>query len=218
MSELRTIRLYGPLGARFGRVHRFAVSNTSEAVQALCSQKPGFERYLTEAKDNGMTFAVFNGKRNLKEENLHDPVGSEDIRIAPVPIGSKRQGLLQTIVGIILIVVGVMTSWTGGAGLVVMGIGMVAGGVIQMLTPMPKLSTLDSADANASYMFNGPVNTQAQGNPVPLCYGRLMVGSSVISAGIKANQEQIAGTSRYGDGSTIIGGGYWTDRFEYLQE
>lgn len=216
MSELKTIRLYGQLGARFGRVHRMAVSSTAEAVQALCSQKPGFEKYLTEAKDNGITFAVFNGKRNLKEENLHDPVGNDDIRFAPMPIGSKRQGLLQTVIGIILIVIGCLTSWAGGAGLVVMGIGMVAGGVIQMLTPMPKLSTLDSADANASYLFNGPVNTQAQGNPVPVCYGRLIVGSSVVSAGIVANQ-QIAGTSRW-DNMEITGGGFYTDRFDYLQE
>lgn len=216
MSEVKTIRLYGQLGARYGRVHRFAVSSTAEAVQALCSQVPGVERYLTEAKDNGLTFAVFNGKRNLKEENLHDPVGGEDIRIAPVPIGSKRQGLLQTIVGIVLIVVGILTWYSGGVSLVVSGVGMVAGGIIQMLTPLPKLSTLDSADANASYVFNGPINTQAQGNPVPICYGRLIVGSSVISAGIIANQEQIAGTNA-GDGSSH-GGGFWTDRFEYLQE
>lgn len=214
MSEIKTIRLYGKLGTTFGRVHRFAVANVAEAVQALCSQHPGFERYMTESKEKGLTYAVFAGARNLKEENLHDPVGSDDIRIAPVVIGSKRAGLLQTIVGVVLIVVGVMTSWTGvSANLVVMGIGMVAGGVIQMLTPMPKVKGMDSADSNASYVFNGPVNTQAQGNPVPVLYGRLIVGSAIISASIRANQEQIAGANRYG---TPNGGGVYSDREEFL--
>lgn len=38
-----------------------------------------------------------------------------------------------------------------------------------------------------SYVFNGAVNTESQGHPVPLCYGRMRVGSAVISAGIEAD-------------------------------
>ena len=33
-------------------------------------------------------------------------------------------------------------------------------------------------------IFNGSVNTVGQGHPVPVGYGRLRVGSCVISAGI----------------------------------
>jgi predicted phage tail protein len=40
------------------------------------------------------------------------------------------------------------------------------------------------ADNRASYIFNGAVNLTAQGNPVPLCYGRMVVGSVVVSAGL----------------------------------
>lgn len=40
------------------------------------------------------------------------------------------------------------------------------------------------ADNRASYIFNGAVNLTAQGNPVPLCYGRMRVGSVVVSAGL----------------------------------
>jgi predicted phage tail protein len=35
-----------------------------------------------------------------------------------------------------------------------------------------------------SYAFNGPVNMQAQGNPVPVAYGETWTGSAVISGGI----------------------------------
>lgn len=215
MSELKTIRLYGQMGARFGRVHRFAVENTGEAVQALCTQIPGFERYLNESKEEGYNFAVFVGKKNLSEGNLHDPVGEEDIRFAPIAVGSKRGGILQTIVGIVLIVIGCVFP-PAAAYTIPAGIGMVAGGVIQMLTPLPKSGSVDTKDANASYLFNGPVNTQAQGNPVPLVYGRLIVGSAVISASIKANQEQVAGTSHRD--RVTSGGGFWSDRMEYLSE
>jgi len=40
------------------------------------------------------------------------------------------------------------------------------------------------ADNRSSYIFNGAVNLTAQGNPVPLCYGRMRVGSVVVSAGL----------------------------------
>ena len=49
----------------------------------------------------------------------------------------KNGGLIQTVVGAVLIVVGAMTSWAGGGALVGAGIGMVAGGVAQMLTKPP---------------------------------------------------------------------------------
>ncbi|PNQ53699.1 phage tail protein, partial [Vibrio agarivorans] len=41
MEKLRTIRLYGILGSRFGRTFRLAVSTPAEAVRALAVQIPG---------------------------------------------------------------------------------------------------------------------------------------------------------------------------------
>ncbi|MEN5288560.1 tail assembly protein, partial [Stenotrophomonas lactitubi] len=143
-ERLRTIRLYGLLGARFGRRFRLAVSNPAEAVRALCVLLPGFQQYLMGAKAKGMEFAVFVGRQNLSKDQLHDPPGTDDIRIAPVLVGSKRGGILQTILGIVLIVVGV---WTQNYQLVFQGGVMVLGGVAQMLAPQPKgLGAKDSAE------------------------------------------------------------------------
>jgi predicted phage tail protein len=66
-----------------------------------------------------------------------------------------------------------------------------AGGMQQLLAPSPKgLSSKDSAANSASYVFNGPVNTEAQGGCVPLLYGELEIGSAVGSAGIYAEDQQ----------------------------
>jgi predicted phage tail protein len=192
-ERLRTIRLYGLLGARFGRKFRLAVSNPAEAVRALCVLLPGFQQYLMGAKAKGMEFAVFVGRQNLSKEQLHDPPGNDDIRIAPVLVGSKRGGILQTILGVVLIVVGV---WTQNYQLVFQGGVMVLGGVAQMLAPQPKgLGAKDSAENTPNYSMNGAVNTQAQGNPVPVAYGGhdtkgMFVGSAVISGGIYAEDQQ----------------------------
>lgn len=186
-----TIRLYGELGRLFGRVHRaFLETNTpAEAVRYLCSQFPRARAYLTQAGDRGVGFAVFRGKENLKVENLHEPAGSDDIRIAPMVMGRKNGGVLNIILGAVLIVVGIIGNIYGGWGtpFIQAGIALVAGGVIQLLTPVPKGGKGQDRPENApSYVFSGAVNTQAQGNPVPLLYGRMIVGSAVVSAGINA--------------------------------
>ncbi|QGL61966.1 tail assembly protein [Stenotrophomonas maltophilia] len=194
-DRLRTIRLYGKLGARFGRKFRLAVNSPAEAVHALCVMLPGFQQYLMGAKSKGMEFAVFNGRQNLSRDQLHDPPGQDDIRIAPVMVGSKRGGVLQTIIGIVLIVVGSYTSWAGGAALVSTGVSMVVGGITQMLSPQPKgLGAKDTPENAPSYSMNGTVNTQAQGNPVPVAYGGhdkkgMFIGSAVISGGILAEDQ-----------------------------
>ncbi len=69
-----------------------------------------------------------------------------------------------------------------------LGASLILGGVSGLLTP--KISS-SSADQRASFIFNGAANTVQQGGPVPVVYGRMMVGSTVISAGITVEQISI---------------------------
>lgn len=192
-QELRTIRLYGKLGTRFGRVHHLAVNSLAEGVRALCVLLPGFERELLTSGDRGISYACFLSTTNINEEALEAPVGQEEIRIAPVIRGSKRGGLFQTILGVSLVIVGALVVGGNpvlGYGLMASGAGMTLGGVFQMIMPMQVgLGTADQAENKASYNFNGPINTTAQGNPVPLGYGRKIVGSAVVSAGIYSEDQ-----------------------------
>ncbi|MDU4998917.1 MAG: tail assembly protein [Enterobacteriaceae bacterium] len=194
MARLTTIRLYGALGARFGRVHKLAVQTPAEAVKALCINLDGLEGYLMNAKNNGMTFAVFRGKRNIGMDDFKGLGGDSDIRIAPVMEGAKKAGIFQTILGAVMVVAGVvMTVISGGtasplaASLMVSGVGMMAGGIYQMLSPQPKgLQSRDDPDNKPSYAFGGAVNTLAMGNPVAILYGEREIGGAIISAGIVA--------------------------------
>jgi len=204
MSQtLKTIRLYSHLGARFGREFRLAVASPAEAVRALCALIPGFEKELITSKNRGIGYAVFVGRRNLNQEQLDIPAGGEDIRIAPVLMGAKRGGLFNILLGAALVVVAPYAAgaWasTFGISMTAVGIGstltsigyaLALGGVAQLLTSNQKsVSTSDGPDNGASYNFNGPVNTTAQGNPVPVHYGRLIIGGATISAGIFAEDQ-----------------------------
>lgn len=73
------------------------------------------------------------------------------------------------------------------------GANLLISGIAGMLTPTPKISPQDysqreQADQRPSYIFNGAVNTVEQGGPIPVVYGRMYIGSTVISGGIKAEQ------------------------------
>ena len=185
-----TLKLGGYLGREFGRTHKFLVSSTREAVKALSSQNKKFKDALNMAHTKGVTFAVFNGKHNIGNAEELD-LGSKDVvRIIPIYEGSKRAGLFQTILGVVLIVVGVFSSAYGGAGVIAAGVSMLAGGVAQLLAPQAKgLKTKEDAGNQASYAFGGPVNTTAQGNPIGVLYGYREVGGAVVSAGILAEDQ-----------------------------
>ena len=199
MLEVMTrIELGGVLGKTFGKSHERLVSTTAEAMRALCCTINGFEKFLNTSKNRGLTYAVFRGKKNIGEDDLGFPVTTEIIRLVPVIIGSKKAGLLQTILGAVLVVAGVIVtglSWgyaapVGGA-MISSGIGLMAGGIIQMLSPQPGgLASKQSADNQASYAFGGVTNTAAQGYPVPLGYGKRRIGGAIISAGIYVEDQQ----------------------------
>lgn len=193
-EKMQTVLLSGSLARLFGRSHRMVTTGGMRDVIGYLKQLPGFERYMNDSNQNGLRFTVFNGKRVISQDQLNDPTGSNIIRIVPVIAGSKRAGALQTIVGVALVALGYFTfgaTSTVGAAMISAGIGIGIGGVVQLLSPQTKgLASQDGPNNKASYGFNGPVNTSAQGNPVPVLYGEMIVGSAVISAGIFAEDQQ----------------------------
>lgn len=187
-EKMQTVFLSGSLGRLFGREHRLTTSGGFRDIMGYFkSQFLGFEKYMMESSSKGLRFAIFNGKETISEGDLDKPTGRKIIRIVPVIAGSKRAGLLQTIVGVVLIAASFIPGFQA---LLPVGIGLAAGGAIQMLSPQAKgLGTQDSPNNRPSYSFNGAVNTSVQGGCVPLLYGRMIVGSAVVSAGIYSEDQ-----------------------------
>ncbi|MGS8281658.1 tail assembly protein [Pseudomonas sp. PARCl1] len=187
---VRTVRLYGVLGARFGREFRLAVASPREAMRALCAQLPGLRQFLETSRERGLTYAVFVGRRNMPEAELDFGAGAADIRIAPVMAGSKKGGLFQVVLGAVLVGVGLMVPGGLGMGVMAAGAGMMMGGVVSMLAPQAEgLNAKEQAENTPSYAFGGAVTTVAQGNPVGLGYGRRLIGGALISGGIYAEDQ-----------------------------
>lgn len=157
-----------------------------EAFKALKATLDGFEAEIRRLDGVGMRFAVFRNGKNVGADSF-ERGGTREIRIVPVVAGSKRGGVLQTIIGAVLIVVG---AYGGQTWAVQAGVAMVAGGVIQMLSPQAKGLSQSAAPENLpSYAFGSAKNTTASGNPVPICIGKRRWGGAIISASIYAEDK-----------------------------
>ena len=190
---LRTIRLYGELGKKYGKVHRLHVTSVAEAIRALSANFKDFKQHLIDSDKRIAGYEVWDGKHNLSQDdvdsfNLHS---NSDIKIIPRVKGSSNVG--RIIVGIVLLVI---AYWTGGAtagsamaylsqAAFAMGSSLLLSGVIGMMTKSSSGSSIDSDTENTeSYIFSGPVNTTKQGSPIRIGYGKMIVGSQVISASL----------------------------------
>lgn len=171
------------------------------------ANRPDFQAYMIQHSTPG--YQVFVGPDPIRGvERLGDPIGRQAIKIVPVVAGAAKDPTIGIIVGAIIVIaavvsfqyyavplgltaagVGGATSLTVAGQLVLsagfIGAGLVVGGLSQLLAGTPKAPGISEKEANRpSFLFNGVVNTTAQGHPVPVGYGRMRVGSAVISAGI----------------------------------
>lgn len=181
MTTLKTVKLYGHLGKKFGHTFYLAVSTPAEALRALSVNLVGFKAYIKQHNMPG--FHIFLDKTNISAEEVSSITTADIIKIVPVTLGSGK--FFKAIIGIALMIYAPETSsaWFS------MGASMVLSGISEILftAPKPQGST-EKPGSTPSYVFNGPVNTTGQGNAVALCYGRLRVGSQVISAGLTSRE------------------------------
>ena len=188
---MKTIILLGELGKRYGRRHMLDVKSPAEAVRALCANFKDFAAFVSSSHERNVGYRVLNMREDVGEDELHNPA-SRRIAIVPVVAGAGG-GLGKILLGVALIAAAILVPGLAAVTLFgtttlatvafSIGVSLALGGVAQMLAPQPK-SQGPQEEQQPSYVFNGAVNTTSQGQPVPVGYGRMIVGSAVISAGI----------------------------------
>ena len=201
---LKKVKLYGELADFVGHKEFDAVINsTADAVKFLVTNFPQLEGHM-----NDRYYRVIVNDYDIGEDELHNPIGSEGVSIVPVISGAGgRGGLGKILLGAALIGA---TFLTGGAfiakvplvnagqlafsgalakGAFYLGASLVLQGVSEMLFPMPQMKEFSNEeDPRISFSFSGVQNTDRAGTSIPLCYGEIVTGSVVISAGIDTQQ------------------------------
>ncbi|EDQ3854012.1 tail assembly protein [Salmonella enterica] len=192
--EMVRICLYGDL-QRFGKRFGLSIKTAAEGIHALAVQLPGFRQKLSDG-----WYQVRIAGRDVDEASLsarlYEPLlPGAVIHIVPRMEGAKRGGFFQVIAGVALIGLAWWNpaGWLGAAavsGLYGAGASMVLGGLAQMLTPVPKTPAMHQADnGKENPYFSSLDNMAAQGNPLPVLYGEMQIGSRVISQMLSTRDE-----------------------------
>lgn len=187
---------------KFG-THRFYVATPAEAIKAMMMQVPEFEKALKAAEKKGVMFSVRCDKRQITDAQQLCMGKPDIVRLVPKYAGSKNSaGAFLAVAAIIAATVFTAGAAGFGAGAwfaagstsamvaTSIAISLALGGITQLLAPQPEgLKTKSDIENKASYAFGGPVNTTAQGQPVPVFYGYREVGGAVVSASIVAEDQ-----------------------------
>ena len=201
---LRKLKLYGQLVEFIGhKEFEIKVNSVSQAVSFLIHNFPGIESFMSPNY-----YQVKVGDYDVNEEEIHHPVGKQDIHFIPVISGAGR-GIGKVLLGAVLIGIAIAapgaglfangamgfgaTAAGGGFSLAAtlgnIGIALVLSGVSDMLFPLPEPQKFSSEeDPQLSFNFAGVQNTSRAGTPVPIVYGEIITGSVVISAAVDTNQ------------------------------
>ena len=194
---LRKVKLYGKLAEFVGhKEFEVEINTVGKAISFLIHNFPELESYMSPKY-----YQVKVGDSDIGKEEIHYPIGKEDIHFIPVIQGAGGVG--KVLGGALLIGLAVATGgtslalgfggFTGGLGISAIvgniGLALTLTGVSEMLTPTPQPQQFNSeADPQLSFSFSGIQNTSRAGTPIPIVYGEIFTGSLVISAAIDTNE------------------------------
>jgi len=215
---MKTVKVYGALRKRLGQCRfQFDVATPAQAIKALCVNFPGLEKWLVDSEKDGIGYRVAVSKEKATTENIAPlllPFSDKEVfSITPVVAGAGR-GFGQFLLGATLLTAAILVpgaQFAAGKFAAVaaegaakatfaaqlaaaggnLGIGLVLSGIAQVISPQPSNTALDEAVQLESFTFSNVVNTSRQGMPVPIAYGRVFVGSAVLSSGLDVDQKQV---------------------------
>ena len=211
---MKVVKVYGALRKRLGQCRfEFEAATPAQALKALCVNFPGLEKWLIDSEENGVSYRVTIGKERVIDDlsPLVMPWSEKEVfSITPIIAGAGRGfGAIAAGVGLIALAIitqggslafsaggfsaasGAFATAAFGTKLAIVagniGVGLILFGVAQAISPQPQFSKLGELEESAeleSFTFSNVVNTSRQGLPVPIAYGRVFVGSAIISSGL----------------------------------
>tara|TARA_R100001079_G_scaffold101105_1_gene65936 strand:+ start:431 stop:1042 length:612 start_codon:yes stop_codon:yes gene_type:complete len=201
---LRKLKLYGELATFVGhKEFEIQVHNLPQAISFLVNNFPEVEKYM-----NPKHYLVKVGNYEITENEIHDPIGQQDIHIIPVISGAGGDTFNTILLGAALIgasfffpgaglfgttsflgaAAGTGTGTLIGTGISAIGAGLILQGIGNILYPVEDPTFEDNPQI--SFNFAGTQNTARAGTPVPIVYGEIFTGSVVISGDIDTEAVQ----------------------------
>jgi predicted phage tail protein len=215
-----TVRLHGHLADTYESEYKFQAKTIGEAIKAL---KANLHNFIMEIVKDDRHYQILVDADEVGEEEINYPIHSNStIDIVPVIAGSGSS-LFKIIAGIAIVALSIYTGGLAagalqataglGAGTTSVAVGgvfvnatalafassvgiavggaLISGGIAEMMAPDDK-----TTEYGGSFL-GGPSNIVGQGHPIPVGYGRRMIGSTVVST-VYSSTKQVYSTANLG--------------------
>ena len=187
---MTNVYIHGTLGREFGRKFRFSLGRAKDVFLALGANKKNFKTRLIELGKGGAHYSiVIDGKAATSDFLLNSNASPKEIHLLPLICGSAGTA---AVIGVLAyaaaLTIEMSPFWVGV--LTAVGSAAISYGISNLLQKDQKVdvgsASATSTALNRSFLFSNGENIAEQGNPVPIGYGRLRIGSSVVQSTIKS--------------------------------
>lgn len=205
--------IHGRLGKEFGEYFELYISKPKDVLLAIEANFEGFQRRMIDLAKSGAQYSLIADNQAIgTPEEFISKRKIKEIHIVPTLFGSGV-GALAIGVGVLAVAGGYAAAAAGYAALAAIlyavALAAISYGVQALLAKPPSGNlvgqTGEAGATSKSYLFSNRENITQQGGPVPLGYGRLRLGSSVIQQSIKNYPNSISTFNEFVNQSTQQG-------------
>lgn len=163
------IHLHGILGQKYGKLHKFSIKEPNDVVRALEANHEDFTKDLKNLLKDNIVYSIVADNQWIQGNSYSKKDKIKRIDFVPTILGS---GVVTAIViSLVISVASAVYSYVQAGK--------------QQYPQIPGAEGVSSVNSR-SLSFSNRENITEQGNPVPLVYGRMKIGSSVIQSSIKS--------------------------------
>ena len=179
------INIHGILGREYGKSFILSLPNPKDVLEAIDCNKQGFLQRLIELQREGLCYDMIINKKTITDgPDMDHMLNPATIDLVPAISGSGLTSLFLSA----LFPTALATGTTALAFAASLTNFVLFAAISYALTPKPENEALEitAGGSKGSLIFNNNANLASQGSPVPIGYGRLIIGSQVIQATIKS--------------------------------
>lgn len=157
------IILHGKLAKKFGKSFEFYnIHNLKNAVSAMNTINPEFKSYIVKQSQKGINYQIMiDGEILQNVDNFTDIKAESNVHFVPCILGADAVTIIVTLI-----------------------VNLIVAGIQYLMFPQDALNEkrIEASIKGESYMFSSPENLARQGQTLPLGYGRLRIGSQIITS------------------------------------
>jgi predicted phage tail protein len=170
---MTTIRLHGILAQKYGKVFKMDLNKPRDVIRAIDANRDGFRKTVVDLQKQGFTYELIVNKKRLNKEEFLNNKNPQQIDFVPFIVGSGPFVPLLKMLAVSLAAAAIQYA--------LMDPGTIDGG-----------ESVVGGDSKSLMFSSSQINLAAQGSPLPIGYGRLKVGSSVIQSSLKSLPQTIS--------------------------